>query len=133
VRWAVNGITSGDPSIGTITSLGLFTAPATVPVPGVVTVTATHLDDSTLMVSASVTIDPPLMVVMTPPSVSVVIATVPTSNKAVNAAVSVSLGAGPVLGSAMLTSVSFEPVITAVAPASGTVGTTVSVTLTDED
>jgi len=53
VRWAVNGITSGDPSIGTITSLGLFTAPATVPVPGVVTVTATHLDDSTLMVSAS--------------------------------------------------------------------------------
>jgi trimeric autotransporter adhesin len=130
VRWAVNGITGGDPSIGTITNAGVFTAPANVPFPAVVTVSATHLDDSTLTVSASVTIDPPLLVVMTPPSVSVVITPVPTSDKAVNAAVSVALGAPPALGSAVLTSVSFEPVITSIAPASSGAGTTVSVTFT---
>src|SRR5256885_6506956 len=40
VTWRVNGITGGNTSVGTISTTGVYTAPATVPSPAIVTVTA---------------------------------------------------------------------------------------------
>ncbi|MGH7313496.1 MAG: IPT/TIG domain-containing protein [Candidatus Rokuibacteriota bacterium] len=60
VRWSVNDITGGDPSVGTISTEGLFTAPAGAPLDGLtVTVAATHTDDPTVSGSATVTIRQP--------------------------------------------------------------------------
>src|SRR5882762_6093338 len=40
VTWRVNGMTGGNTSVGTISTTGVYTAPATVPSPAIVTVTA---------------------------------------------------------------------------------------------
>ncbi len=56
VNWQVNGTTSGNPTVGTIDSTGLYTAPALVPNPPTVTVTAVLQSDFTKTGSSSVTI-----------------------------------------------------------------------------
>ncbi|HEV8640830.1 MAG TPA: IPT/TIG domain-containing protein [Methylomirabilota bacterium] len=59
VTWAVNGITEGDTTIGTISASGLYMAPATIlgsTGTTTVTVTATHRDDRQASGSASVTV-----------------------------------------------------------------------------
>lgn len=58
VTWSVNGLTGGNSTVGTISSAGLYTAPATVPSPATVTVTATSQADTTKSASATVTIGP---------------------------------------------------------------------------
>ena len=40
VTWSVNGVTGGNSTVGTITAAGLYTAPAAIPTPNVVTVKA---------------------------------------------------------------------------------------------
>jgi hypothetical protein len=59
VTWQVNGATGGNSSVGTISAFGLYTAPATVPSPAVVTVTAISVQDTTQMASAQVTVTAP--------------------------------------------------------------------------
>ena len=56
VNWTVTGIGCVAGSCGTITSSGLYTAPATVPSPALATVTATSVADSTKSASASIVI-----------------------------------------------------------------------------
>jgi serine protease len=56
VTWQVNTITGGNATVGTISTAGVYTAPATVPSPATVTVTAISLTDSTRSASATVTI-----------------------------------------------------------------------------
>src|SRR5205823_3005235 len=56
VTWQVNGITGGNTSVGTISTTGVYTAPATVPSPAIVTVTAVSVADPTRSGSARVTI-----------------------------------------------------------------------------
>ncbi|MBS0394697.1 MAG: hypothetical protein JSR54_08730 [Proteobacteria bacterium] len=56
VTWQVGGVTGGNSTVGTISSGGLYTAPAKVPSPATVTVTAVSVDDPTRSASASVTI-----------------------------------------------------------------------------
>lgn len=56
VTWNVNGVAGGNSTIGTVSSSGLYTAPATVPSPSTVTVTAVSVADTTASASASVTI-----------------------------------------------------------------------------
>ena len=68
VTWQVNGITGGNPSVGTISTTGVYTAPATVPSPAMVTVTAVSVADPTRSGSARVTIT---ATVPTPVTVSV--------------------------------------------------------------
>jgi YVTN family beta-propeller protein len=46
VTWSVNGVNGGNSTVGTITSTGLYTAPATVPTSGTV-ITATSVADTT--------------------------------------------------------------------------------------
>lgn len=56
VNWTVSGIGCVGSSCGTVTSSGLYTAPATVPSPALATVTATSVADSTKSASANITI-----------------------------------------------------------------------------
>lgn len=57
VGWSVDGVASGNASIGTISTTGLYTAPSQT---GTHTVTATSLASSTTSVSATVTVSGPL-------------------------------------------------------------------------
>ena len=56
VTWQVNDIAGGDATVGTISSAGLYTAPASVPSPADVTVKAVSQADTTKSASATVTI-----------------------------------------------------------------------------
>jgi hypothetical protein len=59
VTWEVNGTPGGDATHGTISASGLYAAPATVPNPATVTVTAVSQADTTKSGSANVTISAP--------------------------------------------------------------------------
>ena len=59
VTWHVNGVTGGNSTVGTIDSAGLYSAPAMVPNPNIVTVQAISVQDTTKSDSASVTIQNP--------------------------------------------------------------------------
>ncbi|HMD97594.1 MAG TPA: hypothetical protein VKM93_09735 [Terriglobia bacterium] len=60
VTWAVNAIGGGNATVGTISASGLYTAPAAVPNPPQVTVTATSVVDTTKSASATVTVQSPV-------------------------------------------------------------------------
>ncbi len=75
VLWNVNGTIGGDSTVGTISSTGLYTAPASVPNPATVTVQAVSEADTTATGSASVTIattPPPVTVSLNQSAVSLV-------------------------------------------------------------
>jgi 6-phosphogluconolactonase (cycloisomerase 2 family) len=65
VDWQVNGVAGGNATVGTISSSGLYTAPASVPAPATVTVTAVSQADSTKSGTASVTVTAPPAVTVT--------------------------------------------------------------------
>jgi uncharacterized protein YjdB len=54
VTWLVNGVAGGNSTVGTISASGLYRAPASVPNPAIVTVTARSVADTTKSASASV-------------------------------------------------------------------------------
>ena len=56
VAWQVNGVTGGNSTVGTIDAKGLYTAPAAVPSPPVVFVSAASHADPTKIATAQVTI-----------------------------------------------------------------------------
>jgi hypothetical protein len=58
VVWKVNGITSGDTTVGRVSGKGVYTAPRQVPSPATVTVSATSVADPSKSASAPVTITP---------------------------------------------------------------------------
>lgn len=59
ITWAVNGITGGNASLGTISTTGVYTAPAAVPAGGSVTVMALATADSSAFASTQVAISAP--------------------------------------------------------------------------
>ena len=63
VKWAINGIAGGNATLGTISAGGLYTAPATVPTPNTIQVTATSLADTTATNSGTATLTNPSPVV----------------------------------------------------------------------
>lgn len=65
VTWAVNGIAGGNAIVGTIRTDGLYTAPANLPNPNTVTVTASSVADSTKQGSTGVTLQNPIPVLST--------------------------------------------------------------------
>jgi len=72
VNWEVNSIVGGNATIGTIDTSGLYTAPAVVPTPSQVTVSAVSQQDTTQIGSGSVTItNSGLPVVVSPANVTV--------------------------------------------------------------
>jgi hypothetical protein len=56
VAWQVNGADGGNSTVGTISAFGVYTAPATVPSPATVTVTAVSVANSAVSSSAQVTV-----------------------------------------------------------------------------
>jgi serine protease len=72
VTWAVNGVAGGNSTVGTISAVGVYSAPLAVPA-AAVTVTAVSVDDPTRSGSAQVTITapPPVGVMVSPTTASV--------------------------------------------------------------
>ena len=148
VTWAVNGVTGGETSIGTISTAGLYSAPAKPTQDTIVTITATQLEDQTSSASATVTVlQAGIGVAST--SVSAGFAEPGTVNQNLTAAVSAALGepvttfaVGAGVSAALaesptslqvspLVASSWGPVVTSVGPASASRGATnVSITLT---
>jgi hypothetical protein len=62
VTWSVNGVTGGDSAIGTVSTSGLYTAPAAVP-SSIVTIAATSVADSSRSGQAAVTVIVPTLTI----------------------------------------------------------------------
>ena len=71
VTWSVNGIVGGSAPTGTISSSGLYTAPADLPSPTTVQVTATSQADTTKSATAQLTITSDISIDIVPPTGSV--------------------------------------------------------------
>ena len=69
VTWKVNDVVGGNSTLGTVSSAGLYTAPAAAPSPNTVSVTAVSAADTTKSATASVTVNAPISV--SPNSVTV--------------------------------------------------------------
>jgi hypothetical protein len=67
VTWSVNGVAGGNSTVGTISSSGLYTAPAVVP-SGAVTVKATSTANTSAAATASVTVTAPTAPAPTEPA-----------------------------------------------------------------
>ncbi len=67
VTWRVNAVTGGNSTVGTVSTSGLYTAPATVPSPATVTVTAISQANTAKSASATVTVTKPITVSVTAP------------------------------------------------------------------
>jgi serine protease len=59
VTWEVNGVPGGNTTVGTISSSGVYTAPASVPSPSTVTISAVSAADTTASASSQVTVTTP--------------------------------------------------------------------------
>src|ERR1700730_11621421 len=68
VTWQVNNITAGNDTVGRIDSNGLYRAPAAVPSPATVNVSAWSFEDPKLSATATATILPPPQVTISPGS-----------------------------------------------------------------
>jgi serine protease len=73
VTWQVNGVAGGNSTVGTISSAGVYTAPAAVPTPAIVTIKAVSVADTTRFASAQVTITAAISVSVSPTTSSVVV------------------------------------------------------------
>ncbi|MBL9138434.1 MAG: DUF1800 domain-containing protein [Verrucomicrobiales bacterium] len=75
VTWSVNGVVGGSSSVGTISSSGVYTAPAALPASPTVTVRATSVATPTAFAQATVTLTvpppPPVTVAVSPASTTV--------------------------------------------------------------
>src|ERR1039458_4048943 len=71
VTWSVNGIAGGNPAAGTIDANGVYTAPATLPASGSVTVQATSVTDSTKSATSSVHVTSDISVSISPQGIAV--------------------------------------------------------------
>ncbi len=63
VEWQVEGVSGGNSNVGTITTAGYYTAPNAIPASNPVTVTVVSKADSSKTASATVTIEPPDIVI----------------------------------------------------------------------
>jgi hypothetical protein len=106
VNWSVNGIAGGNAVVGTISSNGLYTAPATIPSPASVAVSATSQDVPSVSGSARVTIISGVVITVSPScnaipsgtSLQFIASVQGTSNTAVNWAVNGVAGGSTMFG-----------------------------------
>jgi hypothetical protein len=71
VSWNVNAIAGGSPITGTITSAGMYTAPADLPISPTVQITATSNSDPTKFATAPLTITSDVAIALTPSAIGV--------------------------------------------------------------
>lgn len=146
VIWSVNDIEGGNATVGTISQLGIYTAPVTVPTPATVAVQATSVPHPGFFAEAVVTIvgegirfahaapvsvsfGPPAQGTITSAPVSVNFGPPPLGT-IVSPAVSVFFGIPPASVFAHDVSVANAPVIVGVSPDNGAQGAPVALTLT---
>lgn len=145
MTWSVNGIVGGNATVGTISSAGLYTAPAAVPSPPTLTVAASNISDQALFATATVAIvAPPDRILAHPVSIGFAAPTMIAVNSLVARPVSVGFATSPItfnalvapavsVGFATLTGqtaflqsspigVALQPVIIAVSPSTGLQG-----------
>ncbi len=75
VSWSVNGMAGGNATLGTIIGNGNYTAPAILPDPNTITVTATSIADSTASGNAAVTLGNPAPVLTSASPTTIIIGT----------------------------------------------------------
>lgn len=73
VTWSLSGAGCSGNACGTISSAGLYVAPATVPNPATIAVKATSAIDTSASATATVTVLPPVKVTITPAAAQVVV------------------------------------------------------------
>jgi N-acetylneuraminic acid mutarotase len=104
VTWSVSGTGCNGTTCGTISSAGLYTAPASVPSPATITVTATSAADTSKSASATITILAAVVVTVSPLNQSVVIGSTQqytaTVQNAINSSVTWSVSGSACTGSA---------------------------------
>jgi hypothetical protein len=71
VTWNVNGVTGGNPTIGTISASGVYTAPGILPSPPTVTITAVSQASREASASATVSLHDDIVVTLSPPTANV--------------------------------------------------------------
>ena len=71
VNWQVNGISGGNPAIGTISASGVYTSPVKLPPAGQIIVQATSVEDSSKSASAVVTVTSDITVSVSPQAMPV--------------------------------------------------------------
>jgi len=71
VTWSVNGIVGGNASVGTISSNGLYTAPATINDKLTVTISVASVADATKVATATIYVSKPVTVAVSPASATV--------------------------------------------------------------
>lgn len=109
VNWQVNQIAGGNSTVGTITTAGVYTAPASVPSPAMVTVTAVSQADTTKSANATVTITNSISVTVSPSSAKLapkatqqftasVSGNIPNNNTAVNWSANGTAGGNSMVG-----------------------------------
>ena len=86
VTWSVNNIPGGTPSMGTITSAGVYTAPTDLPSQAIVQVTATSQADSSKSATAQITITSDIGITIAPPNASIELGAVQSFHAAITSA-----------------------------------------------
>lgn len=71
LTWSVNGVTGGSSTVGTVNAAGVYIAPTTMPSSSTVTVQATSVASPTSFAKATVTLQAPVRVTVTPTSTSI--------------------------------------------------------------
>jgi len=71
LTWSVNGIAGGSSTVGTVNGAGVYIAPTTMPSASTVTVQATSVASPTSFAKATVTLQAPVRVTVTPTAASV--------------------------------------------------------------
>lgn len=116
VVWSVNGVPGGNASIGTVSSTGLYTAPAVVPSPNAVTVKITSVADPTKTAAVTLTITERVVHLWSSYPSSVPVGSYSVSLNGVNfSAASVASVNGQAVASTLVSGTSLR--ITGVAPA----------------
>ncbi len=86
VTWSVNGVSGGSVAFGTITTSGVYTAPAILPAPDSISVTATSFQDPSKSFTAQVTIASDVTISLSPQSASVELGAVKQFTAKINSA-----------------------------------------------
>jgi YD repeat-containing protein len=123
VVWSVDSLVGGDADVGTISAQGLYVAPVTIFAARTVTVTATSRDDASVVATAIVALEPPVLRFLAAAQIGVQVA-----DPGLRALVAPAIGVAPAMGGAFsvaaLVSMSLEPLITSVSPAAAPRGAT---------
>jgi hypothetical protein len=73
VTWSVNGIAGGSPAVGTISTAGVFTAPADLPASTVAQITATSVADASKSATVTANITSDIAIALTPGTAGVLL------------------------------------------------------------